>query len=69
MYLINVRIVPTSAALSSRSHIGLDTLEENADKIKFFDDLEHGRDTPLDYSQLNRELGETGKSSLLGTIR
>lgn len=48
---------------------GLDTLEENADKRRFFEELEHGRKTPLDYSQLNRDLGETGKSSLLAATR
>ena len=53
----------------SNTHPGLDTLEENADKLKFFSELEHGRNTPLDYSQLNKELGETGKSSLLDNIR
>lgn len=80
MHLTYVNILSLSlSAGSSRSlehsaHFsttqpGLDTLEENADKRRFFDELEQGRDTPLDYSQLNRELGETGKSSLLSTIR
>ena len=71
MYLTNVGIFPPPAAVSSHSATqpGLDTLEENADKRRFFDELEQGRDTPLDYSQLNRELGEAGKSSLLGTNR
>lgn len=42
---------------------GLDTLEENADKKKFFAELEVGRDSPIDYSELNRKLSDTGKSS------
>ena len=53
----------SSASLNSIQP-GLDTLQEDADKRKFFDELERGHETPLDYSQLNRELGETGKSSL-----
>ena len=57
------------SARFSNTQPGLDTLEENADKHRFFDELERGRDTPPDYSQLNRELGETGKSSLLSTTR
>ena len=57
------------SARFSNTQPGLDTLEESADKRRFFDELEQGRDTPPDYSQLNRELGETGKSSLLSTIR
>ena len=70
MYLIDV-VSSSTAAISDNSATqpGLDTLEENADKRRFFDALEQGRDTPLDYSQLNRELGETGKSSLLGGNR
>lgn len=59
----------TSSVSQNSAQPGLDTLQENADKRRFFDELEDGHDTPLDYSQLNRELGETGKSSLLGTIR
>ena len=43
---------------------GLDTLEEGEDKKRFFADLEGSRGSPLDYSELNRQLGETGQSSL-----
>ena len=43
---------------------GLDTLEEGEDKKRFFADLEASQGTPLDYSELNRQLGETGQSSL-----
>jgi hypothetical protein len=75
MYLTNVPFSTGSSrsldhsARFSNTQPGLDTLEENADKRRFFDELEQGRNTPLDYSQLNRELGETGKSSLLSTMR
>lgn len=46
---------------------GLDTLEENADKSKFFAELERGRNTPIDYSELNKRLSETGRSSIADT--
>lgn len=43
---------------------GLDTLEEAADKQRFFGELEGDRSSPVDYSELNRQLGDTGVSSL-----
>ena len=43
---------------------GLDTLEEGEDKKRFFSNLEGSRGSPLDYSELNRQLGESGQSSL-----
>lgn len=43
---------------------GLDTLEEGEDKKRFFSNLEGSQGSPLDYSELNRQLGETGQSSL-----
>ena len=43
---------------------GLDTLEEGEDKKRFFSNLEGSRGSSLDYSELNRQLGETGQSSL-----
>ena len=46
---------------------GLDTLEENADKKKFFAELEEGRSTPVDYSELNKKLSVTEQSPTLDT--
>ena len=43
---------------------GLDTLEEGEDKKRFFSNLEGSRGSSLNYSELNRQLGETGQSSL-----
>ena len=37
--------------------------EENADKRMFFEELERDRTSPIDYSELNRQLGDTGRSS------
>ena len=44
--------------------VGADTLEENVEKERFFAALEAGRSSPLDYSELNRQLGDTGLTSL-----
>lgn len=38
---------------------GLDTLEEDMDKNRFFAELEQGKNTPINYSELNRKLSET----------
>lgn len=38
---------------------GLDTLEENEEKNKFFAELEEGKDSPVDYSELNKKLSDT----------
>ena len=46
------------------SQAGPDTLEENLDKQHFFVELERDRASPIDYSELNRQLGETGLSPL-----
>ena len=51
------------------THPGLDTLEENADKLKFFSALEQGRDTPLDYHKLNLQLDNTGRPSAVNQER
>lgn len=37
------------------------------DKNRFFTELEGGRNTPVDYSELNKKLSETGKSSAVVT--
>ena len=43
---------------------GADTLEEEAEKKHLFAALEDGRNTSVDYSELNRALGDTGLSTL-----
>lgn len=48
---------------------GMDTLQENADKERFFAELEGSCNTPLDYSELNRQLENTGKSLPPDTTR
>ena len=40
--------------------MGQDTLEEIADKEKFFRDLESGKQSPVDYAALNDQLTLTG---------
>ena len=42
---------------------GLDTLQENADKERFFAELEGSHNIQIDYSELNRQLENTEKSS------
>ena len=49
--------------LASPPKPGLDTLEENADKSRFFAELEEGKSSPIDYSELNKKLTDTAKSS------
>ena len=44
--------------------MGADTLEEKAEKEQLFAVLEAGRSSPVDYSELNRNLGDTGLSTL-----
>lgn len=44
--------------------MGLDTLEEEEEKARFFARLEAGASSRIDYSQLNRELDST--SSTIG---
>uniref|UniRef100_A0A3P8VXP9 Centrosomal protein of 162 kDa n=1 Tax=Cynoglossus semilaevis TaxID=244447 RepID=A0A3P8VXP9_CYNSE len=39
--------------------VGMDTLEEEEEKADFFAHLEAGASSSIDYSKLNRELGET----------
>ena len=46
------------------SQAGPNTLEEDLDKQHFFVELEQDRASPIDYSELNRQLGDTGLSSL-----
>lgn len=48
-----------------RMSVGLDTLEEEEEKARFFAQLEAGSSSIIDYSKLNRELDST--SSTIGT--
>ena len=48
---------------------GLDTLQEKADKERFFAELEQNCNTPLDYSELNRQLENTAKTSPPDNLR
>lgn len=41
------------------SAVGLDTLEEEEEKARFFAQLEAGASSTIDYSKLNRELDST----------
>ena len=43
---------------------GQDTLNEEDEKRKFFEQLEQGRGSSLDYSELNRQLSDTGLTGL-----
>lgn len=45
--------------------IGLETLEEEEEKSRFFAQLEAGASSTINYSNLNRELDSTG--STIGT--
>ncbi|XP_044063040.1 centrosomal protein of 162 kDa isoform X2 [Siniperca chuatsi] len=50
---------------ANTTSIGLDTLEEEEEKARFFAQLEAGASSTIDYSNLNRELDST--SSTIGT--
>ena len=50
---------------SSQAKPGHETLEEEDEKQQFFAELEEGRTTSLNYSQLNHQLGNTGTSWLV----
>lgn len=41
------------------TNIGLETLEEEEEKARFFAQLEAGASSTIDYSKLNRELDST----------
>ncbi|XP_048386823.1 centrosomal protein of 162 kDa isoform X2 [Stegostoma tigrinum] len=51
--------VMASGPQQSTPGIGLDTLEEEEEKEKFFANLEKGATSTIDYSQLNKELEST----------
>lgn len=42
--------------------VGLDTLEEEEEKARFFAQLEAGASSTIDYSKLNRELDSTSST-------
>ncbi len=50
------------APAANTTNIGLDTLEEEEEKAKFFAQLEAGALSTIDYSKLNRELDSTTSS-------
>ncbi|XP_041844529.1 centrosomal protein of 162 kDa [Melanotaenia boesemani] len=52
----------TDAQTGNMSSVGLDTLEEEEEKARFFAQLEAGASTAIDYSMLNRELDSTSPS-------
>ncbi|XP_041798678.1 centrosomal protein of 162 kDa isoform X2 [Chelmon rostratus] len=56
---------PVMVPAANMTNIGLDTLEEEEEKARFFAQLEEGASTTIDYSKLNRELDST--SSSIGT--
>lgn len=47
---------------------GEDTLAEEEDKRRFFEELERGKESPLDYSELNRQLSNTSISMRYGGL-
>lgn len=47
---------------------GPDTLEEKADKNRFFAELEEGRTTSIDYAELNKGLNESKRASVLDNL-
>ena len=53
---------PSSKLPSPSRHPGEETLAEEDDKKRFFEELEKGKDSPLDYSELNRQLSNTSVS-------
>nr|XP_060608963.1 centrosomal protein of 162 kDa isoform X1 [Anolis sagrei ordinatus] len=49
--------------------VGLDTLEEQEEKERFFADLEKGASSTIDYSRLNKELDSNDSEALQAFIR
>ncbi|XP_041109238.1 centrosomal protein of 162 kDa isoform X2 [Polyodon spathula] len=48
--------------------VGMDTLDEEEEKERFFANLERGASSTIDYSKLNKELDSTG-STVMATLR
>ncbi|XP_066468584.1 centrosomal protein of 162 kDa [Tiliqua scincoides] len=49
--------------------VGLDTLEEQEEKERFFANLENGASSTIDYSRLNKELDSNDSEALQGFLR
>ncbi|KAF6719137.1 Centrosomal protein of 162 kDa [Oryzias melastigma] len=54
---------PALLPVSNVTGMGLDTMEEEEEKTKFFAQLEAGASSTVDYSQLNRQLDSTFNTS------
>ncbi|XP_034730618.1 centrosomal protein of 162 kDa isoform X2 [Etheostoma cragini] len=62
----NIKLQDSARVLAANAtSIGLDTIEEEEEKARFFAQLEAGALSAIDYSKLNRELDST--SSTMGT--
>ncbi|XP_032374406.1 centrosomal protein of 162 kDa isoform X2 [Etheostoma spectabile] len=62
----NIKLQDSARVLAANAtSIGLDTIEEEEEKARFFAQLEAGASATIDYSKLNRELDST--SSTMGT--
>lgn len=59
MLCLNVCAGSTTVSAVYMSAVGLDTLEEEEEKARFFAQLEAGASSTIDYSKLNRELDST----------
>lgn len=57
-------LLESNVLAASVTNVGLETLEEEEEKARFFAQLEDAASTAIDYSKLNRELDST--SSTLG---
>lgn len=65
MLLLYVCADSVRVPAANTTSIGLDTLEEEEEKARFFAQLEAGALSTIDYSMLNRELDSA--SSTIGT--
>ena len=63
LFLLESKSTDVSEHSDHFPQAGPDTLEENLDKQHFFVELERDRASPIDYSELNRQLEDTGLSS------
>lgn len=55
-------------AAGNMTSTGLDTLEEEEEKARFFAQIEAGASLTIDYSKLNREL-ESSRSTITTELR
>lgn len=49
--------------------VGVDTLEEQEEKERFFANLENGASSTIDYSRLNKELDSNDTEALQAFLR